>query len=279
MRGPTVIPPGGGEIIGDSPDRRVEILSDAGPLHATWSRFAPGRDGADLHIHRRHTDLFYVLAGELTVRLGADGAPVPVPAGTLARVPPLVVHGFRNDGDTELRYLNLHAPGVGFADYLRALRDGRELVYDQEMPPADGGRPRGDATIGGTGFATERSGLHVALLADIDAIAVAEVRGDPGEPALTPHVHRRHVESFFVLEGELALLGGDREVHVPAGSWVQVPPGVVHTVAVRGDGPARVLSLHTPSCGFGTFLRALDAARTDAEEAAARAAFDQEPAG
>ena len=119
----------------------------------------------------------------------------------------------------------------------------------------------------------------MALLADIDAIAVAEVRGDPGEPALTPHVHRRHVESFFVLEGELALLGGDREVHVPAGSWVQVPPGVVHTVAVRGDGPARFLSLHTPSCGFGAFLRALDAARTDAEEAAARAAFDQEPAG
>ena len=278
MRGPTVIPPGGGEVIGDAPDRRVEILSDADPLHATCSRFGPGRDGADLHVHRRHTDLFYVLAGELTVRLGAEGAPVRLPAGTLARVPPLVVHGFRNDGAGELRYLNLHAPGVGFAGYLRALRDGRELTYDQEPPPADGGRPASEATIGGTGFATERSGLHVSLLADIEAIGVAEVRGEPGEPALAPHVHVRHTESFFVLDGELALLGGDREVHVPAGSWVQVPPGVTHTVAVRGDGPARFLSLHTPSCGFGTFLRALHAARDEAEEAAARAAFDQRPA-
>jgi mannose-6-phosphate isomerase-like protein (cupin superfamily) len=278
MRGPAVIPPGGGEVIGDSPDRRVEVLSDAGSLHATWSRFGPRRDGADLHIHRRHTDLFYVLAGEMTVRLGAGGAPVRVPAGTLARVPPLVVHGFRNDGEAELRYLNFHAPGVGFADYLRALRDGREFAYDQEDPPADGGRSPEDAVIGGTGFATDRSGLHVALLADVDAIGVAEVHGEPAEPALAPHVHRRHVESFFVLEGELAVLAGDREVHAPEGSWVQIAPGVVHTLAVRGTGRARFLSVHTPSCGFGTFLRALDSARDEAEEAAARAAFDQQPA-
>ena len=45
-------------MIGDAPDRRVEILSDHDALHATWSRFGPHRDGADLHIHRRHTDLF-----------------------------------------------------------------------------------------------------------------------------------------------------------------------------------------------------------------------------
>jgi hypothetical protein len=31
-----VIPPAGGEIIGDPADRRVEILSDDDSLHATW---------------------------------------------------------------------------------------------------------------------------------------------------------------------------------------------------------------------------------------------------
>jgi hypothetical protein len=56
-----LVPLGGGEIIGDSPDRRVEIISDHEKLHATWSRFGPRREGADLHIHRHHTDLFYVL--------------------------------------------------------------------------------------------------------------------------------------------------------------------------------------------------------------------------
>src|SRR3954452_16371900 len=114
MRGPTAIPEGGGEIIGDSADRRVEILSEDDSLHATWSRFGPGRDGADLHIHRHHSDLFYVLAGELTLKLGPDGGEIPAPAASVVRVPPLVVHGFRNAGDVEVRYLNFHAPGEGF---------------------------------------------------------------------------------------------------------------------------------------------------------------------
>ena len=59
---------------------------------------------------------------------------------------------------------------------------------------------------------------------------------------------------------------------------MQVPPGVPHTFAVAGDEPARFLDLHTPSCGYGTFLRALHEARSDGELAAARAAFDQVPA-
>jgi mannose-6-phosphate isomerase-like protein (cupin superfamily) len=99
-----VIPPAGGEVVGDAPDRRVEILSDDEKLNATWSRFGPRREGANLHVHREHTDLFYVLEGELTVRLGPEDEPVAVHAGTLARVPPLVVHGFRNGSDAEVRY-------------------------------------------------------------------------------------------------------------------------------------------------------------------------------
>ena len=101
MREATVIPPGGGEAIGDSPERRVEILCDDEALNATWSRFSAGRAGADLHVHRHHSDIFYVLEGELTVMLGLDGERVAVPAGTLARVPPLVVHGFRNASEAE----------------------------------------------------------------------------------------------------------------------------------------------------------------------------------
>ena len=72
----TVVPPRLGELIGDSADRRVEILSDEPSLHATWSRFGPGRAGADLHVHREHTDCFYVLDGELTLRLGLEDEPV-----------------------------------------------------------------------------------------------------------------------------------------------------------------------------------------------------------
>src|SRR5919109_2177307 len=110
-----VIEAGGGEVVGDSPERRLEILSDHDAVNATWTRYGPRREGADLHIHRFHSDLFYVLAGELTVRLGLQDENVSVPPGTLVRVPPMVVHGFRNGRDSELRYLNFHAPGRRFA--------------------------------------------------------------------------------------------------------------------------------------------------------------------
>ncbi len=274
MSGPIVIPPGGGEVVGDSPDRRVEILSDHDALHATWSRFGPHRDGADLHVHRRHSDVFYVLEGELTVMLGPEGDGVAVPAGTLARVPPLVVHGFRNARDAELRYVNLHAPGQGFADYMRALRDGRALSFDQEPPPADGGRPPTEAVVGGSGSGAD----GVALLADVEEIGIAEASVGPGSAAPPPHLHGRHVESFYVLEGELALTVGERELRAPAGTWVQVPPGVAHTVSFPGSEPVRFLDLHTPSCGFGAFVSALHDARGEQTEAAARAGFDQQPA-
>ena len=216
-----VIRPGGGEVIGDSPERRVEILSDHPSLHATWSRFAPGRAGADLHIHRRHTDLFYVLAGELTVRLGVEDEEVVVPAGNVARVPPLVVHGFRNGSDAEMRYLNFHAPGVGFADYMRGIRDGRPLTYDQEPPPDSGTRPPSEASVS-------------APPVEVDAIAIAAV----GEFAL---VSLPDLASYWVLEGDAVFTVGGEELAAPAGSWVQVPPGTTHGVV-----GARLLSVRSP---------------------------------
>jgi mannose-6-phosphate isomerase-like protein (cupin superfamily) len=264
---PVLVQPRSGEIIGDTPGRRVEILADQETLNATWSRFGPHQDGADLHVHRQHTDLFYVLSGDLTVRLGIEDELVVVPAGTLARIPPDVVHGFRNDSDAEVSFLNLHAPGERFADYLRAMRDGRTFTYDQHSPPADGGRPRTEAVIGGSTLAGDGPGRRVTLLTDVDEIAVAELEAGPvGEPE-PPHVHLRHDESFYVLEGEIALTVGSSRFTATAGSWVQVPRGVPHRLAFPAR--ARYLDLHTPGCGFGRFLR---------NGAVAEAGFDQEPA-
>ena len=193
-------------MIGDSADRRVEILSDHDSVHATWSRFAPGRVGADLHIHRRHTDIFYVLAGELTVRLGLQDERVTVPAGRFAIVPPLVVHGFRNAGEAELRYLNFHAPGVGFADYMRGLRDGRKVIYDQEDPPADGGRPIEEA--------------QVSDRVDIDAITIAEMTGSQDADGL---------RFYYALDGELVLMDGGNAFRGAPGAWMEVAGA--HTAA------------------------------------------------
>lgn len=170
----TVVPPGGGEVVGDAPDRRVEILCEVEAFHATWTRMGPGRDGADLHVHREHTDVFYVLAGSLGLKL-ADGEAV-VGAGTFVRVPPMVAHGFRNAGSDELRYLNFHAPGTGFADYMRGLGRGERVPFDQEPPPASGVRPSSDIMMVGGGVTV--GGLSLADVGSFDdAYAVYVLEG------------------------------------------------------------------------------------------------------
>jgi mannose-6-phosphate isomerase-like protein (cupin superfamily) len=164
---PIHLEPGSGEVVADSEGRRVEILCDRDELHATWTRFGPYLDGAAPHVHRSHCDLFFVLEGELTFLVGPDREERVLSAGTLALAPPLVVHGFRNGRDTELRYLNFHAPGAGFADYLRGVSAG----FDSEDPPADGGRPASEAVVVPPGTA--------GVLVERDEIRI-EVRDEPG---------------------------------------------------------------------------------------------------
>jgi mannose-6-phosphate isomerase-like protein (cupin superfamily) len=216
-----VIAPGGGEIVGDSPDRRVEILSDHGSLAATWSRFGPRREGADLHVHRHHSDVFYVIDGELTLRLGLEDEPLIVPAGMLALVPPLVVHGFRNAGDADVRYLNFHAPGMQFAEYMRALRDKGSFSYDQHDPPEEGVRPSAEAEVAVTRI-------------DDPYIAVGEQRLRAGESF---RVRAAALESLYVLDGSL-----DGR---PTGAWLQLLPGGTATLGAGAEG-ARLLRVRTP---------------------------------
>ncbi len=255
-------------------ESRVEFLSDCDELHATWTRFAPHRDGASPHVHREHSDLFYVLAGELMVLVGPEQKETPLAPGMLVLAPPLVVHGFRNAAGEELRYLNFHAPGGGFAPYMHGAAPG----FDSFDPPEDGGRPATDAYLGTGEVLSDRLGLRVSLLVDVDEIGIAEVTSEPGGESPPLHLHERHVESFYVLAGELAFTAGDGELRATAGAWVQVPQGVPHTFAPAGSDEVRFLNIHTPSRGYGDFVRALHRARDADELAFARAAFDQKPA-
>ncbi len=100
-----------------------------------------------------------------------------------------------------------------------------------------------------------REELSVTLLADVEQLAAVDVRAAPGWGKAPPHVHVRHGEALYVLEGELALQLEDRVQRVGPESWAFVPPGVVHAVEVTGDAPARFLALHAPGSGYGDYVR------------------------
>jgi quercetin dioxygenase-like cupin family protein len=104
---------------------------------------------------------------------------------------------------------------------------------------------------------TERAARTLHLKVGVDAIAVTETRYEPGERGPDAHVHRRHADAFYVLEGTMLYeLGPDGEaVDAPAGSFVAAPPDVAHSFRNEGPGRARFLNFHAPSEGFHDYLR------------------------
>lgn len=122
-----------GEQVTDRPERRATVLVESEEIAVLEYRYGAGERGAPLHLHREHTDAFLVLEGGLTLRLHDDS--LILSGGTLAVLPPGVVHGFDNDSDGLVRCFNIHTPSLGFAEYMR----GRDLDFDQLDPPADGG--------------------------------------------------------------------------------------------------------------------------------------------
>jgi uncharacterized cupin superfamily protein len=61
-----------------------------------------------------------------------------------------------------------------------------------------------------------------------------------------PHFHRRHEELFYVVEGELQFLLDGDPVPAQAGTFVGVPPGVVHAYRNLTGVPARWVGTIAP---------------------------------
>lgn len=103
---------------------------------------------------------------------------------------------------------------------------------------------------GGKELTNPIGGAMVAKLRDEDTLGAYSVHDNaipPGSPGPRPHLHRRHEEVFYVLEGELTVRVGPRKVVATAGSFVVVPRGVVHQPSNPTQQPTRVLLTFSPA--------------------------------
>ena len=116
-------------------------------------------------------------------------------------------------------------------------------------------RPGEGETIGGTTTVTiKATGDETG-----GSFYLGETVIEPGFPGPPPHRHRRLHDMFYVLEGTLTLRLGDETLELAPGSFVCVPPGVVHTFSNPGDAPVRLLNFNTPA-GWEHYMRDLGAA-------------------
>jgi len=231
----------------------LRILAEVEQLIVTWFRYEPGEVGPDPHIHRLHTDAFYLLEGELEFTLGPDLRTTAARPGTFAAAPPGVVHTFRNASDSTAIFLNLHVPSLGFGDYMR----GRNPAFDQHEPPPDGGRPLEDAVFT-TPDDAERLGFEWSshlVLCDLPQLTAIEMTFQPGFEGVDPHTHSDHADCFYVLDGLVEFHVGDETRVAEPGTFVAAPPGTVHGFRHAGPEPIRFLNLHAPPGGFLERLR------------------------
>ena len=218
-------------------------------LFGTWE---PGQRPVAPHTHAAHTDLFYVLDGTMEFRLG-DGT-VRVPAGSCVAAPPLLVHGFRNPGDSDAPFLNLHAPGVWARGRAHGLSPEE---FDTFGPDRASSSPRPIVSAPGDGDRLTKAHRLALVKAQHPDLDVLEYFVDSEYDGASAHVHLRHADCFHVLEGELEFRADGETIRADAGTSVVIPPGVVHEFTSVGR--ARFLNVHSPSCGFAEYLRKMDA--------------------
>jgi mannose-6-phosphate isomerase-like protein (cupin superfamily) len=99
------------------------------------------------------------------------------------------------------------------------------------------------------------------------AYAVRENTAPAGSGQVPLHRHLGAEEAFYVLEGELTVFAEDRTLALPAGGFVLVPRGTVHSLANRGAVPVRWLTLISPAWVSGWIQE--EAAAVDDQQRAA----------
>ena len=112
--------PGEGELIAGPSSVTIKATAEdtAGSFYLGEALIQPGFAGPPPHVHERLHDMFYVLEGALTLRLGDET--LELLPGSFACVAPGTVHTFSNRSERPARFLNFNTPG-GWENYMRDL--------------------------------------------------------------------------------------------------------------------------------------------------------------
>jgi quercetin dioxygenase-like cupin family protein len=244
---PVLLASGEGERLNE----RIVVKIERPELSVNEVNVGAPFEGAGPHFHKEHVDAFYVLEGVLEFINGSET--LRAGPGTSVTVPPGIVHGFRVPGPGGARYLNIHAPDERFIEYLRHAVAGEKFGWDSY----DVDEPYGpaEAIVAGPdgGERLQRRLIENTIRAETTELSFFELSFDERWEGVDPHSHDDHVDSFFVLDGEVEFLLDAETVRVGAGTYVAAPPHVTH--GFRPVVAARLFNIHAPDAGFAARAR------------------------
>ena len=228
---------------------------------------ARAESGARPHVHREHVDLFYVLEGTLTF------AGTELHAGDLGYAPPGTVHWFDPGGDF---FFNVHAPGAAYKHRAIARSEGRS-VDGETIDTFDAPEGAGTDTVvvaNGEGEQLANEMRTITFKVTRPELCLFEFDSGPGAAGPVPHVHRRHVDAFYVLEGTLEFRLDGATHQAEAGTFVAAPPGVPHTFENTSGERVRFLNVHAPGMGYDEYFRRQAAGESGREFHASYDSYD-----
>ena len=89
-----------------------------------------------------------------------------------------------------------------------------------------------------------------------DGYCVSEWWLEAGDSGPGPHSHEDNVEIFYVIEGTMSFLVGNRWLDAPRGSFLRIPAGVTHDFANRSTDLSGALNVFLPG-GFEVMMPAI----------------------
>lgn len=236
----------------------------AGALYATDVFLSPGF-GAPPHHQPTEEELWYLLEGELDVRIGTRSAVIK--AGSFAFIPRDTTHAFKNNGKSPVRLLAWNAP-AGHERAFEAMRakaeqgitafpELRETFRIHEiLLHADGQEQARNDAAGGKlvlertqGRDASRSGADVRVLLDAKEsgglFEVSDILLDRG--VTLPLRYGRSDTCLYVVGVAADLtVGGDRQ-RVGRGAFAFIPRGHPASIAGAGEGRTQFVLWTTPA--------------------------------
>ena len=249
--------------------RRLGAAAQAPRLGLSRFGLGPGERGMPMHAHADEEELFFVLAGSGTSRIGDAAHPVGAgdtilhPAGgpphaLVAGADGIDVMAFGSGSDTSLTWLP--RPNVMFAGTRWLPLDGphpfaaEEACGPLELPAPSPERPPEIVALAQVAEEERRRGDVGNVTRDLGTATGSRISGlqhlavDPGRLSNPPHCHSSEDELFVVLAGDGALEllhpDGSAESHpVHAGHVISLPAstGVAHAFGA-GDGGLTLLA-------------------------------------
>ena len=105
--------------------------AESGGAYFAMEALVPPGGGPPPHIHRSEDETFYVVEGEMSIRLGEST--VTAGPGDFVHVPRGLVHCFRNEGTGVARMILTFTP-AGMEEFFE---ETLERASDPELEPAD----------------------------------------------------------------------------------------------------------------------------------------------